>query len=128
MKKIWFALVVCLLSLGVYANVDGGQKLRGHNEFSALREEVKNLQRDIRRLESHILELSYSHNSSDDSWLEALNTTWGCYIERGQKSSYGVGRTKAEAIGKTLVACGEKDVGFCNARDVVCSTNSETSR
>lgn len=82
-----------------------------------LKQEVRQLRKDISRLEKLVLTLS----NDRDSGKSRNGDAWGCYLkDLNAGGVYGTGRTEAEAKGKTLERCESKG-GICWETQLKCS-------
>ncbi|MCG7498109.1 hypothetical protein MHO82_14660 [Vibrio sp. Of7-15] len=82
-----------------------------------LKQEVRELRKDIARLEKLVIRLS--NNRNDGKRING--DAWGCYLkDLNAGGVYGTGRTEAEAKGKTLERCESKG-GICWESNLKCS-------
>ncbi|MDD1783610.1 SlyX family protein [Enterovibrio sp. ZSDZ35] len=82
----------------------------------ALRQEIRELQREVRQLKKRVSALEREAGNSGNS------KRWGCYLDDLKAGGlYGTGFTKAEAKGRVLEKCADKE-GTCFESRVKCST------
>ncbi len=109
--KYLLLLAMLFSSFGYSHNIDS----------SELKNEVKQLRIDIKRLEQRIIDLQLS--LSNDSTHSGSKATWGCYIDDITAGGiYSNARTEAEAKGKALHKCNLKN-GACWENKVKCSVS-----
>ena len=107
-----------LMSVSSFSQADDRSRQGVEGELRDLKKEVRQLRRDIARLEQLIVD-----NASSNPEFTGIdpNKRWGCYMDDWiAGAAHGTGATEAEAKGVTLEQCNIKK-GSCKAKDLVCS-------
>ncbi|MBE8167852.1 MAG: hypothetical protein HAW66_05765 [Shewanella sp.] len=114
MKYLLSTLVVLFFSTTIFAHPKNTD-----SEIHQLRQEVKQLHKQVRRLKAVIA--SHSFGRSEDVHQNNNRKQWGCYLDDITAGGvYGTGRSEAEARGKTLEKCKDKS-GVCFDNLLKCS-------
>ncbi|KXF82624.1 FtsB family cell division protein [Enterovibrio coralii] len=109
--KIIIAVVAVFAASSSYAFEE--ENFLGNN---SVRQEIRELQRQVKQLERRVRQLEREQGDS------SISSRWGCYLDDLRAGGiYGTGYTKAEAKGRVLEKCAEKD-GTCFESSVKCST------
>ena len=117
--NLFFAMIVtCLISIGAFAH-----QYEEQDEADAqqdVKKELRMLRKDIRRLESIIMDLVETIEDGNGS-NRSDSDKWGCYLDDLTAGGlYATGRTQAEAKGKVLQHCSDKK-GSCWESKVKCN-------
>ncbi len=116
-KKI--LLVACILMGFSTQAFSADREMVRDRDTQVLLSEIKALRADVQRLERLIdKRLSEKQPVRDKDYNK-----WGCYFDGNYGGGYGVGRTRAEAMGKAITMCNESSNRSCKAMWAECSSN-----
>lgn len=117
MEKLYAALILCTLSAASYSHQTDDQQ-----DINELKREVLSLKTNLLRLETLMLDTKNAVLASSMT-KPSPRIQWGCYMDDISAGGvYGSGATEAEAKGKTMESCHQKD-GSCWEKKMECTVS-----